>query len=131
MDGNPPNAPKRREPPKTLVPPDIPFVQVLHDAGCHWVTVSYVNNFKAGHSQDTVSLYDSGAPCGFSKALKTEVCSFYKLKGYHLRFDDMNVQGQPNEYDCAVYALAAATELAYGCDPLICRWDCDQMREHL
>ena len=114
-----------------LVPLDILFVQVLHDTGCHWITVSNANNFEGGRSHDIVLLYDRGAPCGFSKTLKTEVCSFYKPKGDHLRFDVMNAQVQPNGYDCAVYALAAATELAYGCDPLICRWDCDQMREHL
>ena len=32
----------------------------------------------------------------------------------------MNVVAQPNSYDCGVYALACATELAHGFDPVVC-----------
>ena len=48
-----------------------------------------------------------------------------------LRFDVMNVQAQPNGYDCGVYAIANATELAYGCDPVVCVWKSEDMRSHL
>ena len=38
---------------------------------------------------------------------------------------------QPNPYDCGVFAIANATELAHNCDPALCRWDCNNLREHL
>ena len=48
-----------------------------------------------------------------------------------LRFDFMNIQQQTNAYDCGIYAIACATELALGFDPVLCSWDCEHMREHL
>jgi len=38
---------------------------------------------------------------------------------------------QPNADDCRVFALAMATELAYGGDPAVCKWDVETMRQHL
>ena len=43
----------------------------------------------------------------------------------------MNIQSQPNGNDCGLYALACAAELAEGHDPVLCQWDCAQMRPHL
>ena len=43
----------------------------------------------------------------------------------------MNVSRQTNAHDCGVYAIAYATELAYGADPITCNWDVMHMREHL
>ena len=42
-----------------------------------------------------------------------------------------NCMSQPNGSDCGVYAIAAATELAYGYDPVFCHWDTISMRAHL
>ena len=42
-----------------------------------------------------------------------------------------NVETQRNSYDCGVHAIANATELALGRDPVVCRWDGGRMREHL
>ena len=43
----------------------------------------------------------------------------YKTKGNTICFDIINVERQRNTYDCGVYALAFATELAHGADPTL------------
>ena len=48
-----------------------------------------------------------------------------------LHFDIVNVQWQRNDYDCVVFAIAYATELAHGGDPALYNWDCTSMRSHL
>lgn len=76
-------------------------------------------------------IYDSGRPTHISANLKKLICSFFKCTRDTLRFDVMNVQAQPNGYDCGVYAIANATELTYGCDPVVCVWKSEDMRSHL
>ena len=46
-----------------------------------------------------------------------------KPKSDTIRFDLMNIQPQPNSYDCGVFAIACATELVHGCEPVLCNWD--------
>ena len=43
----------------------------------------------------------------------------------------MNIQKQPNGSDCGIFALACATELACGRDPILCEWDVKNMRPYL
>ena len=43
----------------------------------------------------------------------------------------MNVVAQQNADDCGVHAIAYATELAHGTDPVLCSWDFENMRPHL
>ena len=43
----------------------------------------------------------------------------------------MNIQMQPNSNDCGIFALACATELVHGFDPILCNWDVPKMRQHL
>ena len=59
------------------------------------------------------------------------VCSFYKCPFDVLPLDIMNVVAQPNEDDCGVHAIAYATELAHGADPVLCNWDFENMRPYL
>ena len=42
----------------------------------------------------------------------------------------INVQRQINGCDCGVFAIANATELAFGKDPLLCQYDMEVMRMH-
>ena len=76
-------------------------------------------------------IYDSGRACTISPTTKRVICSMVKSKSDNLHFHLMNVQGQPNLYDCGVFAIAFATELAHTSDPVACRWDCKRMRQHL
>ena len=66
-----------------------------------------------------------------SLGLKRLICSFVRPKPDVHIFDVMNIQGQPNASDCGLFAIACATELVEGHDPVLCQWDCMQMRPHL
>ena len=66
-----------------------------------------------------------------SSFVKKMVCSFYKCKSQAIHFDLVNVETQPNSYDCGVYAIANATELAYSLDPALCSWNQSMLRRHL
>ena len=48
-----------------------------------------------------------------------------------ISFELVNVETQQNSYDCGVLAIANATELAFGRDPVVCRWDSNRVRQHL
>ena len=43
----------------------------------------------------------------------------------------VNIQRQPNASDCGVFAVAVATEIVHGKDPLLSFWDVSRMRPHL
>ena len=109
------------------VPHIAPFIQVLHLYN-HWVTVSNINV----HAKDkpltaTVGVYDSRKEFKVSDSLVDMVCSFYKPPTSPLHFDIVNMQIQENDDDCGLFAIASATELAYGRDPSTCNWDCSKM----
>ena len=95
------------------------LVQILYVGKCHWLTTSNVNVHGGASYIDTICICDSGRP---TTDVTTSVCSFYKCLGERVRFDIMNVSPQTNAHDCGVYAIAYATELAYGADPIT--WKC-------
>lgn len=117
---------------KTLfepLPPGVPFIQILHANNSHWIVVSNIGvNCKV--AIDSVHVYDSLC---YPLDLKTriEICSFVKTDAEKIHFDLMNCCCQPNLNDCGVYAIACATELALGKDPLLCSWAEQNMRSHL
>ena len=112
------------------VPPRTPFIQVLHVGNCHWITTSNVTH-EGGSISDAVNIYDSGRATTVTSEVKKLICSFFKSSSDSIHFDLMNIQSQLNGSDCGLFALACATELAYGKDPVLCRWDCSMMRPHL
>ncbi len=94
-------------------------------------TVSNINVKSGGYFSDTVCIYDSARPQKISPAFRKLICSFFKSTSDTLRFDIMNVQGQTNSHDCGVHAIATATELTFNCDPVACKWNEGEMRQHL
>ena len=62
-----------------------------------------------------------------SETIKS-ICSFYMCPFDVLQLDIMNVVAQQNADDCRVHAIAYATELAHGADPVLCSWDFENMR---
>ena len=111
--------------------PNTPFIQILNVGGSHWITVSNIDVGNQSHSNDTVSVYDSGSPARVTRNVRIAVCSIMKPKCDILHFDLVNIKPQPNGSDCGVFALACATELAHGLDPALCSWECSSMRSHL
>ena len=98
------------------------------------MTVSNINVQEHTYSNfyhDTIGIYDSGRTPKISAAVTNSVHSFFKCSSDSLRFDIINLLAQPNAYDCGIYAIAYATELAYGSDPAKCLWNSEAMRLHL
>ena len=111
-----------------VLPPSCSFIQILHVGKCHWLTISNVNVHGGA---PYICVYDSGRPTSVSVDVTRSVCSFFKCQSEVIRFDIMNVAPQTNAHDCGVYAIAYATELAHGADPVSCEWDVGQMRKHV
>ena len=101
------------------------FIQILNVERSHWIVVSNVGCKKA-----VVNIYDS-AYNFLSLNTKKQICSLWQPSSDQVEFQLVNVQRQPNSSDCGLFAIANATELAHGRDPLLCMWDACQMREHL
>ena len=93
--------------------------------------VSNVTGGDGNRSTNSVSIYDSNRAATVSLGLEKLICSFVKPRSDVYIFDIMNIQGQPNGNDCGLYAIACAAELVTGHDPVLCQWDCKQMRSHL
>lgn len=113
------------------VPPNARFIQILHVDGSHWITVSNIDINNDSVYSDAVTIYDSGFPANVAVITKKAICSIMKPKADMLRFDLANLQVQPNGSDCGLFAIASATELVHGCDPVLCHWDNEKMRQHL
>ena len=112
-----------------LVNPRKRYAQVLHDTG-HWITVSNIDVYQGGIT-DSVNVYDSYQSSNVSLNAKKQVCAMIQSSNHEVKFDIINIMPQPNFCDCGVFAIACATELAYGFDPALCCWDVTLMRQHL
>ena len=82
---------------------------------------------------DTVHIYDSGMGLSLALSTQLDICQFWKPSPDRIQFDIMNVLPQPNSYDCGMYAIAFATELLFGNDPVLCDFvtEASAMRFHL
>ena len=65
--------------------------------------------------------------CALLELNLQQVSSFMKPAVKYLTLHIVDVE----LFDCGVYALAFATELACGFDPAVCVWDSEKMRNHL
>jgi len=102
------------------------FVQILNVMhGSHWITVSNVNC-----DSNIINVYDS-AYAYIDMDTKHQICSLVRPACDILTLRMPNIQRQPNSFDCGVFAIATATELALGRDPRLCYWDTTRMRIHL
>ena len=121
-----------------LVPPNSAFIQILQVSECHWITVSNIdangsNDAVVSHSFNAVRIYDSGVGLSIAPSTQQDICQFWKPYPDKIHFDIMNVLPQSNSYDCGVYAIAYASELLFGQDPVLCDFvtEASAMRSHL
>ena len=116
------------------IPLRILFIQLLHVNNNHWVVISNIDlrNPEYGHCH-SVQCYDSGLALRVGSQTKRSICSLLKCPAKEITIELMNVEGQVNLFDCGVYALACATELAFEGDPVQCSWVTSSraMRDHL
>ena len=82
--------------------------------------------------KDRVFVFDSLLSKSISLNTKQQVCSFLKQPAKSVTFEVMNVMAaQPNNHDCALFAMANITELLFGHNPGKSAWDFSNMRKHL
>ena len=79
--------------------------------GCHWITVSTI-----GAPADTVRIYDSNLEKPTNTTLDC-IAKYHKCENNNLTYEVMQVQKQPNGFDCGPFAIAFATSLLSGADP--------------
>ena len=108
------------------IEPGHQFIQILHVDSTHWITVSNVNCNK-----NEIVVYDSRF-AGLSLKTKLQICSLIReFTLTNLKFKIANMQQQNDSCSCGLFAVAVATELSHGFDPIVCRWRASVMRTHL
>ena len=66
-----------------------------------------------------------------SSSVKKIIAELMHTDGKHIVFEHMNVQQQKGGSDCGLFAIANATTLCYGEDPVTFEYNQEAMRAHL
>ncbi len=105
------------------------FVQIIHVNNNHWACLSNVYS----KDESSFELYDSlhSNPCDSIVRQVSIICSSSNLNTQVATIDVMNVSRQTGVNDCGLYAIAMATSLVYGADPVALKYSQDSMRAHL
>lgn len=106
------------------------WVQVVNLGGSHWITLSNMCTKRA----NAVQVYDSGFGYNLSDSMVKIICtlSFNFLSEHdHLIVETADCQRQRGGSDCGLFALAFATELCHGVDPICRKFTQQDMRIHL
>ena len=103
------------------------FFQVLHENN-YCVLVSSPTESAV---KTVVYLYDSLQKESLNKNLDKQIARFRKSEGAELRIISKVVQQQGNGYDCGIFAIAFATDIAYNRKPEQRTYNQSVMRKHL
>ena len=76
-------------------------------------------------------VFDSLLSKNISLNTKQQICSFLKPLAKSVTFEVMNVMAQPNDHDCALFAIANVTEILFGHNPGKSACDVKNMWNHL
>jgi O6-methylguanine-DNA--protein-cysteine methyltransferase len=98
------------------------FIQILHVRKNHWITV-------AGVPPGTVHIYDS-VYSTVSVDTKMQVASLMCSNESTIVFKIHRVQYQQGSDDCGVFAVAFATDLAFGNEPASVHYEQKSLRGH-
>ena len=99
-----------------------PFVQILHVRGNHWLTV-------AGMSSSLIYIYDSRYDHADDDT-RMLIAAIVRSNQSSITLKIQPTQFQLGSYDCGLYAIAYATDLAYGNDPASLQYTQKELREH-
>ena len=80
---------------------------------------------------DRVFVFDSLLSNNIKLNTKQQVCSLLKPPALSVTFEVMNVMAQPNNHNCALFAIANITVLLFGHNPGKSAWDVNNMRKQL
>ncbi len=101
-------------------------VQIVHDSGHkHWITVSTI-----GCKSNEINIFCSLQYTPSEACIKT-ITRFIKFTSRHITLHIMNVSKQTNTVDCGLYAIAYATSLLNGNDPVNLNYKQTAMRQHV
>ena len=114
-----------------VIPRNAKYVQLLHANDNHWITVSNIDFYAKKGIQDRALIFDSCVPMKIGHNVKMQICAFVRPATDVFRFDVLNIMPQHNSYDCGLFAIANATALLHGTNPVRCVWDTSIMRRHL
>ena len=98
------------------------FVQMLHVGGNHWITIENVPSLF-------VNVYDSVYGT-VSVDTKKQIASLLCTKSSTIVLKIHKTQLQVGTSDCGLFAIAYATELAFGHNPASSAYCQEQMRRH-
>ena len=103
-----------------------PFIQILHDGRCHWVTVS-----TFGCDPGEIDCYDSLFKGKITDSVKKQICNLLRSKEKKTKVHFMPVQQQKNNADCGIYVIAFAYFITNNTDPSIISLDETILRKNL
>ena len=98
------------------------FVQILHYEN-HWVTIH-------GITCELVKVYDS-LNSTMPLSLQAQIASIAHCQTHSITLEVHDTQLQKGNDDCALFAIAYATDLCYGNDPAGLRYFQEKLRQHL
>jgi hypothetical protein len=100
-------------------------IQIINISGSHWAVLSTV-----GCSKSMVNLYDSLYSSISSDTIKI-IAHLFQFESENFSVSMMNVHKQVGTQDCALFAIAYMTSIAYSQDPTTVTYDQDEMRSHI
>lgn len=103
-----------------------PFVQIIHDGGLHWVTIS-TNGCKYGE----INYYDSLFHHRIKKHVKKQISCLMRCSRESITVNVIPVQQQSNGVDCGIFSIAYASAILNGRNPSIITFDRSKFRSHL
>ena len=102
------------------------FIQIIHDRN-HWVTV-YSDSVA---EKSIIYLFDSLHKADLIRNILRLACSIRHSSESEIKVISKPLQQQLNGFDCGVYAIAYATDIAFDRDPASLSYDRQEMRKHL
>lgn len=103
-------------------PTDDGFVQILH-CNNHWLTIH-------GKTSELVKVYDSMNSI-MPLPIQAQIASIAYCQSHSITLEVHSTQLQRGYDDCALFAIAYATDLCYGNDPAGLRYFQEKLRHHL
>ena len=101
---------------------EIQSVQIHHNRNYHWVCSCYDGK--------DVYFYDSMFNGNTIMNLDTQLALLYADSTMQIEIIALKIQRQKDPKDCGLFAVAAATAIATGNDPVYLNWNQSQMRRH-
>ena len=108
----------------SFIPQGDDCVQILHEFGNHWITVSNI-----GYPPSTINVYDS-LHGSLSTHTQHVIADNLQSKTSQITIRNQYCQRQSNSYDCGLFALANATALCNGINPTPLVYIQSVMRKH-